>query len=98
MNRKYLLVLVLLVIGLAPLSIASVNATNESSYKYGFQAGQQEFKNCQTGYTCYSAHDDCQGLVDNITACANGYEDSWEHSCSVNGCSIIMVYHQMEQK
>ncbi|MGC2573637.1 MAG: hypothetical protein WA364_19145 [Candidatus Nitrosopolaris sp.] len=93
MNRKYLLVLMFLVIGLAPLSIASVNATNESSYKYGFQVGQQEFKNCQTGYTCYSAHDDCQGLVDNMTACANGYKDSWEHSCSVNGTACVRLFN-----
>src|SRR5215467_538227 len=98
MNKKYLCLILFLVIGLS-LSITYVKATNEGSYQYGYKEGR-------SGYQCSNFNADCDnGLgncdvgdkifysngvphidatVTNKTACLNGYVDGWKQWCNTD--------------
>lgn len=68
-------------------------ATNESSYKFGFQQGKTQYSQCtyrgDEDEPCDSGYSSCTGtwnnaitIVTNVTACIDGYIHAWNHVCN----------------
>lgn len=69
------------------------HATNESSYKFGFQQGKTQYSQCtyrgDEDEPCDSGYSSCTGtwnnaitIVTNVTTCIDGYIHAWNHVCN----------------
>jgi hypothetical protein len=93
--------LVILFVGLAVGPTLSY-ATNEGSYKYGFNNAVSDYETCYQGWTgtegCNIGSDEpiseCYvgagpGNVTNSTACFDGYMNGWKHWCRENAKDCV---------
>src|SRR5215469_1451449 len=85
MIKKYLCLVLIAILTLVPLSIASVKATNESSYQYGYQQGSLKSSQIASGANLYPGHDTntcvLGGAVTNTTSCEDGFFVGYKDWC-----------------
>ncbi|MGC2685579.1 MAG: hypothetical protein WA323_27290 [Candidatus Nitrosopolaris sp.] len=70
--------------------------TNESSYKYGYNAGRNNpYSGCLyfDGDCDDAVHDSCQLWNTVTSACVDGFVNSWKHWCSTDmiTCAKLVV-------
>lgn len=87
-------VAIMLILGmLGGTTMQLAHATNESSYKWGYEQGKNEWFTCDAGGSCVTAVEDCHASptapatspantqVTNETACVHGFIHAFNRYC-----------------